>query len=275
MSDTDADRARPELVVTPAGHDLDVWRAELAVAPSVTLPTLLDVLIPGRRADRPTRLVLASAHPDDETLGAGRLAHAWSTGTGPVTGVLATLGEACVDHVMARPAGLAERRLTEWRRATSRLGFTHGRLLDLPDGQLTGRESALIDGLWAAATDHGDGHDLVLAAPWRGDPHPDHQAVGRAAARVAEQLGLPLLEYPVWMTYWSPPDALRAADQALVVLTTEPRDDVAHREATGAFVSQIEPLTPSASPVVPAAMLEHHRRQLLILAPEYARRLPS
>ena len=284
MPSTDADpppgpareRAR-QVRVTPDGHDLTVWRSVLADARRITLAALLDAVLPGRSRERSAALVLASAHPDDETLGGGRLAYTWSTQVGPVVGVLATLGEACVDHVMARPPELAERRLAEWRLATERLGFSRGHVLGLPDGSLSGRESDIAAGVRAAVAELCDAGDqpVVLAAPWRGDPHPDHQAVGRAVDQAASELGLPMIEYPVWMTYWSTPRALQVARQELVVMESDRRADEAHGQATREYVSQIEPLTPYATPVVPAAMLEHHREQLVILAPEYARRLTA
>lgn len=43
------------------------------------------------------------------------------------------------------------------------------------------------------------------AATWRGDGHPDHEAVGRAAAAAAARTGAVLVEYPVWMWHWARP----------------------------------------------------------------------
>ena len=43
------------------------------------------------------------------------------------------------------------------------------------------------------------------AATWRGDGHPDHEAVGRAAATAVERTGAVLVEYPVWMWHWALP----------------------------------------------------------------------
>ena len=106
---------------------------------------------------------------------------------------------------------------------------------------------------------------MVLAAPWRHDPHPDHRACGRAAATVAAERGLPLLEFPVWMTYWADPDSIEAADLALIKLTTDVAADLAHRRACAAFVSQLDPLSEDLGPVVPPGMLRHHSQQLLIM----------
>jgi hypothetical protein len=49
--------------------------------------------------------------------------------------------------------------------------------------------------------------DLCLAT-WRGDGHPDHEAVGRAAARAARFVGATLWEFPVWAWHWARPGAI-------------------------------------------------------------------
>ena len=116
---------------------------------------------------------------------------------------------------------------------------------------------------------------LVLAAPWRHDPHPDHRALGRAGATVASELGLPTIEFGVWMTYWSVPDNLHAADQTLLVLDHDHSAESAYQEACRAFGSQLQPLAPHLTPVVPAAMLEQHRTQLIIVSAKVAERLPE
>ena len=93
------------------------WRDVIAAAPAVELPELLVML--GCQADRP-RLVVVAAHPNDETIGAGRLVAAWSRSLGPVTAVLATAGERCVDQVAPdRPAWPSARWLSGLRRRRS------------------------------------------------------------------------------------------------------------------------------------------------------------
>lgn len=259
--------------VTPAGQDAAVWAAALAAAPRVDLGRLSAALTPTRSADGrdPVELVVVAAHPDDETLGLGRLAYAWARSVGPVTGVLATAGEACVDHVMERPAGIAARRVAEWHAALDQLGFTDRHHLDLADGQLGDQQPALTAGLTRIVTDlQSAGRPVVLAAPWRGDPHPDHRAAGRATARVAAATGLPLVEFGVWMTYWAEPAAVEDRGQVLLVVPHGEDADRAHARACRAFSSQLEPITAYTTPVVPPEMLAHHREQLLIVSPDLA-----
>lgn len=251
---------RPE--VTPKGHDVSVWASVRQRAERIDLDELATRLA----APPGTPLLVLAAHPDDETLGLGRLVHQWAGHRGPVTAVVATAGEACVDQVTARPPGIAERRLAEWEAATARLGVGDRHALGLPDGGLVGCASVLVESL-ARVTDrlltrHGR---VVLAAPWRRDPHPDHQSVGLAAATVAAGRGLPLIEYGVWMTYWCTPAELGADQRRLAVLEADPAADSAHTAACAEFVSQLQPLSPGLGAVVPPEMLEHHHDQLVLL----------
>jgi LmbE family N-acetylglucosaminyl deacetylase len=264
-----------EVVVTPPGNDPAVWRRTIDAARRIRLGDLAAALEPSRGPAgpnaRPTLLV-ASAHPDDETIGAGRLAAGWAAQVGPVVGQLATAGEACVDHVTQRPADLATRRLAEWQVATTALGFTGRQFLGLPDGRLAADEKALVDGLRSMINSIQQ-RPVVLATPWRHDPHPDHRALGRAGATVAGELDLPIIEFGVWMTYWSVPDDLHAAGQSLLVLDHDPSAESAYAEACRAFGSQLQPLGQHLTPVVPAEMLEQHRSQLIIVSEEFAERL--
>jgi LmbE family N-acetylglucosaminyl deacetylase len=259
--------------VTPAGHELEHWQQQRSRARTVDLTDLLDLLHLGTVAG--PRLVVVGAHPDDETLGLGRLIHRWARTLGPVTAVVSTAGEACVDHVLTRPDGLAERRLAEWHRAMAVLGVEGTYALGLADGTLAGAEPVLTSALEDVLADLSarDGRScagapVLLACPWRGDPHPDHQAVGRVVGALALQRGLPHLEFPVWMTYWSEPAELTDDGRTLVSLTTDADDQDAHRRACTAFRSPLVPIAPGLGPVVPAQMLAHHHEQLVIMPSE-------
>jgi LmbE family N-acetylglucosaminyl deacetylase len=259
---------RAVVEVTPAGHNLRRWASVRAGAVRLTLAELAEEL----DLERGAELVVFGAHPDDETLGLGRLIHAWAHRLGLVTAVVATAGEACLDHVGPRIPGLAQRRLAEWVTATDILGVGDQTPLGLADGTLTDQESTLssmAERLLASRT--GSLTRPVLAAPWRHDPHPDHRALGRVIGSLGRSLGLPVLEFGVWMTYWSDPDELAADGRRLAVLSTNYHDELAFDRACKAFDSQLSPLVPGWGPVVPPAMLAHLQQQLLVLPQEHDR----
>lgn len=217
-------------------------------------------------------LIAVGAHPDDETLGLGRLIHTWARRQGPVTAVVATAGEACVDHVAPRPAGLVERRLAEWEAATAVLGVSDRMALGLVDGQLAATEARLSEALEPLFTQCAAGEPPpVLAAPWRLDPHPDHRAVGRVVCSLARRLGLPVVEFGVWMTYWSDPGELDDDGRRLGVLITDEQDERAFQQACEQYESQLRPLAPGWGAVVPPEMLAHLHEQLLVLPSEEPR----
>ena len=211
--------------------------------------------------DRPATLVVVGAHPDDETFGCGRLAELWSRTVGECVAVLATAGEACIDGVAPRPADIAAVRLAEWDRATARLGVAVRHLVGLPDGQVGRHQGEL--GRHLVTVLGSLGRPVLVAAPYRQDPHPDHRAAGRAAAAVADELGCALVEYPVWMTYWQQPSEVDLSRWC--GLAVDQLADRAQAEATACFSSQLEPLLPHLGPVVPAELLDHQREQLLLL----------
>lgn len=261
------------VTVTPDGQDRAVWAPVIDAAPRVS-PAVLARDLAGLGAW--PRLLVVAAHPDDETLGLGRLAYAWSR-RAEVVGLLASAGEACLDHVDARPAGLAERRVAEWRIATDRLGFGAVHTLGLPDGTLGEHEDYLAERLTAlldatgeqaatSAPDSRERHPTVLAAPWRHDPHPDHRAVGRAVARVGAEFSLPVVEYPVWASFWGRPETLTSSRQRLLVVEHDEDAERARAEALAAFTSQLEPLGPTLTAVLPPPMLTHHDQQLVLVS---------
>jgi LmbE family N-acetylglucosaminyl deacetylase len=238
------------LTVTPAGLPVATWSTAVEHAPRRQLCDL---------APPATRLVVVSAHPDDETIGAGRLVAQWARERGPVLAITVTAGEACFDGVGIEEPGLAERRITEWQAAMRALGATAGPHSVCPDGAVTEHE-ARVAGVIAAHLRPGD----LVVAPWRHDPHPDHEAAGRAAALAARECGVALVEYPVWMPYWMTPEAVAAADAHVAVVDTDQLAQAQRDGALAAYVSQQEPARPGMGPVVPPLLLEHHHAQLVV-----------
>ena len=230
-------------VVTPSGLPVEAWRPLIEAAPEVSTRKLAHRL----GAVDNTSLIVFSAHPDDETIGCGRLIAQWVEQIGPCAAVLATLGEACVDHVTDRPEGLAGRRLQEWRSATHRLGVTQSTVLDLADGRLGKDRHSLqkrIDVVLGQI--EGSGPPPVLVAPYARDPHPDHRAVGSVVARAGRRRRWPVLHYPIWMTYWT--DPTRFTDSLLRVRATTLADQT-YGEAVAGF-AMTSPGIPPAAPAI-------------------------
>ncbi|WP_170219504.1 bifunctional PIG-L family deacetylase/class I SAM-dependent methyltransferase [Nocardioides litoris] len=198
--------------------------------------------LPGVALDRVRRVVVLAAHPDDETLGAGGLvARAHRLGL-EVQVVVATRGEASHPRSPTHPRErLAALRETELADAVEVLapGATP-RVLGLPDGAVPEHEDALLDSVVDLV---GDGRATLLVAPWRGDGHPDHEAVGRAAATAAARTGAALLEYPVWARHWADPaDAPWSTGRVLALDGTEV---AAKRTAIERHRTQVAPLSPA------------------------------
>lgn len=151
------------------------------------------------------RVLVVSAHPDDETLGVGGLVADLAEAGAVVEVLVATDGERShpVGGARAR-AELGARRRCEVQAAVQVLapGASVGHLA-LPDGSLDRHEEALASRV-AARLDPG----TLVVAPWVADGHIDHDAVGRACARAASEAGASVVHYPVWLWHWGSPDAL-------------------------------------------------------------------
>ena len=175
-------------------------------------------------------LVLAP-HPDDETLGAGGLIAKLRRAGVPVTIVAITDGE----HAYADTPNLGDIRVLEQTEALRRLGVPERMIhrLHLPDRDVSGYEERLVELLLPLVTAH-----MHLVAPWQRDFHPDHEAAGRAAARVAQWKNLTITYYLFWTWHRGEPSMLDGLAVTKLPLTDAELKPKLH--ALQAHVSQFE-----------------------------------
>jgi LmbE family N-acetylglucosaminyl deacetylase len=186
--------------------------------------------------------VILAAHPDDEVLGAGGIIALLADAGSRLRVIAVTDGEA--SHPGADPAALARRRAQERADALRALGASGAEVLrlGLPDAGLAGRDADVA----AAIADLVTGFDACLA-PWEGDVHADHEAVGRAAHQVAGNV----FWYPVWMWHWARPGDPRVPWRRAVRVPLPPAVAERKRAAAGCFGSQFEPRADGRGPVLP------------------------
>ncbi|GAA3619430.1 PIG-L family deacetylase [Kineosporia mesophila] len=230
--------------VTARGLPASLWRPKLEAAPT---PRLLPIV-----AGRPVTVI--APHPDDESLGAGGLLHRLTTAGCTPTVVIVTDGAA--GYPGADPAqrhDLARTRRRETWAAIRELCQKGAQpiFLDIPDGEAAAHEDELTDRF----TDLLPADGLVLA-PWPDDPHPDHQAVGRAARIAATRAGRELWQYPIWMRHSVQPDDARVDDATLTVVCLSAAERQAKRRAILAHESQIRSPFSGYGPVLPDHVLE-------------------
>ena len=240
------------------GTPESVWQP---VLPSFT--TVLD------DADLQHLLVVA-AHPDDETLGAGGLlARAAARGL-DVTVIVASSGEGSHPGSPTHtPAALAAVREAEARAAVAVLAPTAAlQFLRLPDGDLAAHRAELTRALERRVGSGGAG--TWLAAPFRGDGHPDHAAAGEVAADVADRTGSGLLEYPVWAWHWATPGDGTLDPAAALALPLTGRERETKQQALGEYRSQVVPLSDAVGDeaVVPPGFREHFERDVEVFLPD-------
>ncbi|GAA1395510.1 hypothetical protein GCM10009613_45310 [Pseudonocardia kongjuensis] len=197
------------------------------------------------------RLVVVSAHPDDETLGAAGLLRAVAAAGGTVELVLASDGEAALPEVTGTDrAALARTRLRELADALAALevpATVHR--LGMPDSGLRTDELTAALGPLLAGAD-------AWISPWREDPHPDHAAVGRACVAAAP-VSARGFGFPIWArTRFDPTDPVVPWDRGYRLRLSE-ADRAAKRRALDAHVSQRTVPPGGHRPVLSAATLTH------------------
>jgi LmbE family N-acetylglucosaminyl deacetylase len=205
-------------------------------------------------------LILVGPHPDDETLGFGATAASLRARGVDVKVVSVSDGGGAYPGLSRMERVWLERdRRAELCRATEHLGLSRPICLGLPDGELAAYEVHLTGVLSELLTAGPRG--VWCAATWRGDGHPDHEAVGRAAAAATRQSEATLLEYPVWMWHWAQPDDQDVPWQRMVRMPVDPAARARKREAAKVFQSQLTAFGPEFEPVVPPSVV-HRLLQL-------------
>ena len=175
--------------------------------------------------------LIVAPHPDDETLGAGGLIAKLRLQNVPVAVVAVSDGE----NAYAGAQGLGKVREREQNVALARLGVDLQSVhrLGLPDRELSKWEGSLESSL-AAIVSPG----MHLVAPWPKDFHPDHEACGRVAERVAKKYGLKLTFYLFWTWHRGEPEMLDGS--SLVSLRLSERERQIKLFALEAHQSQFE-----------------------------------
>ncbi len=218
----------------------------------------IEALFDGRL---PTRFILLAAHPDDETLGAGGLLARLARDGVRCDVVVLTDGESSHPSSTTHPPQrLADLRREEVVTALQLLApAAQVTFAGLPDGGLLEADAAEVLGRTLA---DGEATRTLVAAPWRHDGHPDHDAAGRAAAAVCRASDTPLVEYPIWLWHWGTPEEQtdQLAELSLYVLNS---GDVALKEAAlTSHASQVLPLSdaPGDEVLLTPQVLEHFAR---------------
>ena len=212
------------------------------------------------RLDRPTgRVVVVSAHPDDEVLGAGGLIASLPAESTDLSFVVVTDGEASHRESPDYDAwSLAESRIGELRAALEVLGHPQPAItrLGLPDSALAGLGAALGRQLSLYVSEA----DLVIC-PSTHDGHPDHEVVADAVVELCAG-SIPVWQLPIWTWHWTGPEESdcwrRAAGFDLSDGALELK-----RRALGCFTSQITPFTSSSgrwTTILPPEVLAHFTR---------------
>lgn len=223
--------------------NLRSWMAQSDSWPEMTAPS-------SRR-----KLVLLIPHPDDEVFGCSKVLQEWTLEAAETLVVYVTSGEAAYGtHDGDEMATLARLRRMESKSALQTLapgGNIKTIDLNIPDSSVEAFEDTLADSLRAMI----DENSIVLA-PYYEDGHTDHNAIGRVAKALSEEIGFDVHFYPIWLWFWrEKPPALELNFHRLPLSSHEQE---AKRQAIECFASQIHTYQGHAA-VLPEVFLNHYR----------------
>ena len=223
-------RANP---IVGQGTTLHQWQGSRQLAELQSID-VLSLVPPGSRA------VIIAPHPDDEVLGCGGLLQLLAAAGRPLQLISVTDGSASHPGSERWPVErLSVIRPQESAEALRRLGLPMHRLKWLRGGFTDTQVAAQEQQLRTFIESHLRPNDVVFTT-WREDGHCDHEAVGRASAEAARQVGATCHELPVWTWHWATPeDAFVPWQRARKILLT-PAQVARKRHAVHAFASQLE-----------------------------------
>jgi LmbE family N-acetylglucosaminyl deacetylase len=190
-----------------------------------------------RRRAKPLRLpavstLVVAPHPDDETLMAGGLIAAQRARGLDVHVLAITDGEAAYES--ANGQDLAARRRSEQVAALDELGVGADWVtrMAVPDGAVADHIDEITDAI--ASFDHVG----LVVAPWTGDHHCDHEAVGAAARNAVARTNGALIFGLFWTWHHRTPDEL--ADEQFLELGLDASARHRRRLAIDCHRSQFE-----------------------------------
>jgi LmbE family N-acetylglucosaminyl deacetylase len=190
-------------------------------------------------------VVVLAAHPDDEVLGVGGLMSLLADRGARLRLIAVTDGEASHPD-----PGIAERRVAESAAALKHIGGVETVRLGLPDSGV--RDEDLLRLLPELV----EGFDACLA-PWDKDVHPDHEAVGRAAAAC----GTEVWHFPIWAWHWARPADPHVPWDRAAQVPLPPAVAERKRAAIGCFTSQLD----GPDPILPPGVVAHFTRAKEVL----------
>lgn len=203
-----------------------------------------------------SRTVLISPHPDDETLGVGGLIFDLSHLGVDIMIVTVTDGE----NAYANTPGLGDIRVNEQVLALEKLGVSAENIkrLQFVDSAVAQSENKLEQALRPLID-----KQMHVLAPWPGDFHPDHIAVGRVAEKIAKDCGAMLTYYFFWTWHQGTPEQIRELPLRRYSLSSEAL--TAKWEALSCHESQLKHV--SNEPILPNEFLEPARRSFEVYLP--------